>query len=356
MAAAAPSWTLSQLRVRAQQESYLTNDPNVTTPQWNSFLTSEATDLYGRLVMAYANTYFCTYPYPTFQSDGVNDHFALPTDCFKLLGCDVSLGNDPNGWWTVPQFMDGERNRFSVPYVPTLGRLWDLAHRLEAGYIKFNRVPESGLTFRLLYVPLPVLPVESAPITLLSVGPGDTFSVTTNTGYSPLTLTAVTGSPATNQFQIGATQAATATNLASAISSTTSEWVANRLSASAALNIVTLSLTTTAATIPQIVTWSTTPASGVADWLLAPSASWSNILSGTFNGWEEAIVIGAGIRARDSLDLDLGRLPDRLAVFNDRIDKEAENRNIGAPQTVTDARSQGGYNGYGFGYNGDVGA
>lgn len=125
--------TLLQLRDRCKQESDNVNSSFISDPEWNNLINASYQELYGLITSAFGNDYFVQTPASgyTFQTDGINDHFALPADFYKLLAVDIQLLS-PNYWVALKPFMMSERNDFG--YLGTM-------------------IPMAGQTLRLLYVP-----------------------------------------------------------------------------------------------------------------------------------------------------------------------------------------------------------
>jgi hypothetical protein len=84
-------------------------------------------------VQAFGNDYFVQSPAGGYQftTDGINDHFALPTDFYKLLGVDVQVSS-PGMWVALRPFNFADRNRYAVTN---------------------SAIPMAGQTLRLFYVP-----------------------------------------------------------------------------------------------------------------------------------------------------------------------------------------------------------
>ena len=125
--------TLLQLRDRAKQESDNVGQGVITDTEWNNYLAASYQELYGLVVTAFGNDYFVQAPAAgyTFTTDGINEHFALPAEFFKLLAVDIQL-SAPNYWVALKPFQMSERNDFG--YLGTM-------------------IPMAGQTLRLLYVP-----------------------------------------------------------------------------------------------------------------------------------------------------------------------------------------------------------
>lgn len=125
--------TLAQLRTRAQSESDNINQQFVANSEWLDYINASYQELYGLITESFGNDYFVQSPSSGYQfvTDGVNDHFALPADFYKLLGVDL-LVSAPNYWVSLKSFPFSERNKLGI--TNTL-------------------VPMAGQTVRLLYIP-----------------------------------------------------------------------------------------------------------------------------------------------------------------------------------------------------------
>lgn len=125
--------TLLQLRTRAQSESDNINQLFVSNSEWLDYINASAQEWYGQIVQAFGNDYFTQSPSSgyTFTTDGINDHFALPSDFFKLLGVDLQVSS-PSMWVSLKPFNFADRNKLAVTN---------------------SLIPQAGQTLRLFYVP-----------------------------------------------------------------------------------------------------------------------------------------------------------------------------------------------------------
>ncbi len=125
--------TLLQLRDRCKEESDSVGQAFVSDAEWNKYINSSYSELYGLLVQVYSNDYYVQTPSAgyTFTTDGINQFFALPPDFFKLLGVDVQVSS-PAQWVSLKPFAFSDRNRLSAFNTP---------------------IPMAGQTVRLFYIP-----------------------------------------------------------------------------------------------------------------------------------------------------------------------------------------------------------
>jgi hypothetical protein len=136
--------TLLELRNRCKQESDNVGQSFITDAEWDTMIRASYQELYGLIVSAFGNDYFTQSPASGFTilTDGVNEHFALPSDFFKLLAVDIRL-SAPNYWVALKPFQMSERNDFG--YLGTM-------------------IPMAGQTLRLLYVPRAPLPYQDVDV------------------------------------------------------------------------------------------------------------------------------------------------------------------------------------------------
>lgn len=152
--------TLGEIRLRAQQESDMQNSNFLTLPEWNFFINQSYYELYDLLITAYEDYYVA--PRLLFQTDGVNDQYALPNGSnysgapalYKLYGVDLGLSNSTNAWVTIKKFDFIQRNRYVFPQVTsTFLGVFNLRYRMVGGNIKFIPTPSAGQYIGIWYYP-----------------------------------------------------------------------------------------------------------------------------------------------------------------------------------------------------------
>lgn len=128
----ATTYTLSQIRTRAKEESDNVNSAFVSDPEWLDYINASYFELYGLITEQFGNDYFSKVPTPySFVTDGTNQFFALPSDFYKLLGVDLQVAS-PLQWISLKRFNFADRNQFSVFNGP---------------------IPQAGQTIRVWYIP-----------------------------------------------------------------------------------------------------------------------------------------------------------------------------------------------------------
>ncbi len=144
--------SLGQIRLQAQQRADRVNSNFVTTAEWNSYINQSYFELYDLLVTQYED-YFVNSPYQ-FQTDGVNQQYALPSNFYKLMGVDLGLDTTANAWVTIKKFNFIARNRYVYPNITsTFLGVFNLQYRLLGNTIELIPLPSAGQIVRLWYVP-----------------------------------------------------------------------------------------------------------------------------------------------------------------------------------------------------------
>lgn len=144
--------TLGQLRLAAQQRADRVNSNFVTLPEWNSYITQSAFELYDLLVSAYGDEYFATNT--TFVTTGLTGTYPLPADFYKTTGVDLGLASSTNAWVTLKQFNFIDRNNYAYPQVTASYVAGYLPrYRIVGNNIIFENIPSAGQTVRIWYVP-----------------------------------------------------------------------------------------------------------------------------------------------------------------------------------------------------------
>jgi len=118
--------SLGAIRIQAKQRAGMENNPAISDQEWNSYISLSYKELYDLLVSAYGNDYYVQTPYQ-FQITGLN-FYALPSDHYKTLGCDLQFSASPTGWVTLKRFEFIDRNKGaylnSAVTVSSLAQLW----------------------------------------------------------------------------------------------------------------------------------------------------------------------------------------------------------------------------------------
>lgn len=140
--------TLAELKEQARQRSDMENSEFVSDVELTSYINSSLAELHDLLIASYCDDYMME-EY-LFASTTALD-YALPADFYKLRGVDVRSGNGQ--WATVKRFNFNRRNEQQNAYAWNLLGLPYLEYRLVGSKIRFNRTPDTALSFRLFYHP-----------------------------------------------------------------------------------------------------------------------------------------------------------------------------------------------------------
>lgn len=297
--------SLGALRIQAQQRSDLENSPNISTPEWNQYISQSYKELYDMLVSAYGNDYYVQTPYQ-FSLSG-SQLYPLPSDFYKLLRVEIQYSGSPSGYVTLRRFETIEANRFAFPntQINSLGYT-NLQYRIWGSNLQFIPVPQAGQTIQIWYVPEPT-PLQFIPTCSTTIS----SAVVTVNDVADLAV-------GMNAFGTGIATGATI------------------LSINTSLNQVTLSAVSTAT---QAV---------------VPIFFWTDgaVMDG-ISGWEEYVVIDAAIKAQIKQECDVQDLLVQKNNMKMRIESMAEGRDIGQASHVSDVLSINGWGYDGFGGGGD---
>lgn len=332
---------LSDLRAAARQASDTEADPHISDVELNLKLSQSAFELYDLLVAAYGDNYFLVYPDYVFTTDGSHDVFPFPDGSptyklndgvtiapavYKPLGLDLSTAQGQLGTWiTLRPFMNAERNNYAIAgQAPFLGA-YDLRYNFRGNNLWFNQVPAGGQTLRILYVPRMTPLSDVGTVTLSGVVAGDA-----------LTINGTTWTAATN-FLVGASDSATATNLAAAINASALAGITayagpqsvSSISGLSGLGGNQVAIALSGAT----VAWSSSgPRLALSVPMQAPGLSvWTDILDG-LSGWTDYVIVDAAIRCLGKQESDNTDLKQQKADLKARINSMKVNRNAGHPK------------------------
>lgn len=161
--------TLSQVTLAAQQRCDRVNSNFITASEWTNMVNASLFQLFEKMVEAYGSDYEVQLPF-SFITDGINDHYTLPSDFFKLLGVDIQLSpgatsSSNQGWISVWRFNFADRNKYTLPNLQTFYGRTNLRYRVSGTTIFFIPLPSASQTLRLWYAP------KFVPL----VNPTDTF-------------------------------------------------------------------------------------------------------------------------------------------------------------------------------------
>lgn len=312
--------SLGYLRLQAQQRADMENNPSISTPEWNQYLSSSYKELFDLLVSAYGNEYYIAIPfqfaitnaqfYPL--PDGSSNFLVngVPAAAFyKLCGVDLEYSASPTGWVSLRNFEMIERNKYANPNtaINFLGYT-NLKYRVSGGNLWFIPTPAASQAAQIWYVPEPTSLQFAPSCALIATNP--VITVSDSLGLS--VGMSVYGS-------LGITPGTTITAV-----NTTLNQVTLSVAPSLTIPIATLMFWTDAVTMDGIA------------------------------GWEEYVIVDAAIKAAIKQENDYTGLVLQKEAMLARIDAMSLGRDIGQAQHVSDALAINGMGSddYGDGFGG----
>lgn len=177
--------SLAELDVRCRQRADRLNSTFVTLSEINSYINLSIYELYDLLIDSYddyfkaPNAIFYStggrrqlYPMPngilTFKDDNLNDF--IPAPAYKLLGLDMGLNVNNNGWVTVDKYDFIDRNRYFYPTPGgTIYGVFNCQYRWLGENLELIPTPTANQPFRVQYIPrLPAL-LQPTDLTTTSI-------------------------------------------------------------------------------------------------------------------------------------------------------------------------------------------
>lgn len=290
--------SLGALRLQSKQRADMENNPAISDPEWNGYISNSYKELYDMLVGAYGNEYYVKVPYQVALTG--TQFIDLPSDMYKLLGVDLQYSASPSGWVSLRRFEFIDRNKYAYPNTATNWNGYtNLMYRIMGDQLEVIPVPMSGQLIQLWYIPEPTSllfnPTCSTTLASTTVGVNDVADLSAGMSVSGV------GIPS------GAT-----------IVSVGSTSIVISAAANATQPIVTLQMWTDAASINGI------------------------------SGWEEYVIVDASIKSGIKQESDVRELKEQKRDMKLRIEAMAEGRDAGQASHVSDAMSLNGFGCDGF--------
>lgn len=149
--------TLANIRTAAAQRADQPTPTATTFVSLTEYLTlinASCQNLWDKLIEAYGEDYEVATAFSV-TTDGANDHFALATDFYRLLGVDllVSGTGASSIWVSLKRFNFSDRNRYNAAsFILRLGQT-NLRYRISGNNVWFAPFPPSGTVTRIWYAP-----------------------------------------------------------------------------------------------------------------------------------------------------------------------------------------------------------
>lgn len=142
--------TLAELKTQSRQRADMEESEFVSDSELISYINASIAELHDLLIASYNDDYIMSEH--TFSADGTSIEFDLPATFYKMRGVDVKFNN--GNWTTVKRFNFNRRNEEQNSFAWNLVGLPYLEYRLVGSKIRFNRVPDAGMQFRMFFHPV----------------------------------------------------------------------------------------------------------------------------------------------------------------------------------------------------------
>ena len=150
----ARTFTVSELITLIRERSNTERSNFVTDEEVIRLIDQAYTKLYDLIVSKFENYYIDEY---SFTTDGINQFYDLPTNFYKMVGLDQLQNTSGSGdnALTVRPFNFNERNRYNnILFAVTAAAFY--RYLIQGSKIKILPQPDSGIQFKMWFVPAPV--------------------------------------------------------------------------------------------------------------------------------------------------------------------------------------------------------
>lgn len=159
--------TLAEIKVQTRQRADMVDNDFIEDAELSNYINASLAELHDLLIAAYNEEYYMESV--SFSADGSSIAFDLPDGdnydsapaFYKLRGVDVS-SDGGSTWSNVKRFNFNKRNSDQSTFAYNLLGNPHLEYRLVGSEIRFNRIPDSNLQFRLWYHPVSTTLVNGA--------------------------------------------------------------------------------------------------------------------------------------------------------------------------------------------------
>ena len=149
----ARTFTVSELITLIRERSNTERSNFVTDDEIIRLIDQAYTKLYDLIVSKFENYYIDEH---SFTTDGVNQFYDLPATFYKMVGLDQLQNTSGSGdnALTVRPFNFNERNRYNnILFAVTAAAFY--RYLIQGTKIKILPQPDSGITFKMWFVPAP---------------------------------------------------------------------------------------------------------------------------------------------------------------------------------------------------------
>ena len=307
--------TLSYLVTTIRQRSDFQTSQFIDNNEFTGYLNASLSELHGLIVNSYGGQYFMQELILNILPQGVKTSTNLPDDVYKVLGIDLLLSPYPTtNRITLERFNWNERNRPNALRIAAYATQFATNIRYAILGQEIRIAPPSNSQYELAVWYIPTAPQFFA---------GTLGTITGSPGASGVvTLTAAP------KFQVG-----------QAVSKYVSGFPTGTTFYVIAVGASTVTLSASYGG----------PAANLTgfffsgDTLYSATPDLTQTLEGatTLEGWLEYVITDVCIKALGKQDTDASVFIRQKAMLTERINNEAQNRNIGSPGTVQDIYASG---------------
>lgn len=142
--------TLLKLRTQSRLRADKVNSGFILDPELNQYINNSATELYDLLVAAYGNDYYLKKF--TFNTNGTDTSYDLPSDFYKLEGIDLYINS--SRFITLKPYMFNERGRYQDgSNWAAITAIQGPRYHIAANQVTFNPTPPGPYALTMYYVP-----------------------------------------------------------------------------------------------------------------------------------------------------------------------------------------------------------
>lgn len=151
--------SLGQIRLTAKQEADMVNSAFVSTPEWNNYINQSAYELYDLLTTIYEDYNVNVVPFTTVANQQFYDlpngsNYSGARPFYKLLGVDLGINTNQNGYVSIKKFNFIDRNKYFFPNTnSTIYGVYNLQYRVMGNQLELIPIPSSNQPMKIWYIP-----------------------------------------------------------------------------------------------------------------------------------------------------------------------------------------------------------
>lgn len=158
--------SLADIRTQSRQRADMLESEFVTDAELNTYINASLAELHDLLIAAYNEEYYMESVEFASVTDQIDydlpdgSNYSAALKFYKLRGVDCK--NDTSDWSTVKRFNFNRRNEDINNYTWNLLGVPFMQYRIVGAKVRFNRIPDPNMTFRLWYYPVSVVLVNDS--------------------------------------------------------------------------------------------------------------------------------------------------------------------------------------------------